>query len=126
MLNEARAGAALPAQDLERAKSWYADKLGLKPTEEDGGGLSYELGAGTGFLLFPSSGKPSGDHTQIGMQVDDLVSEVETLKANGVEFLEYDFPGMKTVDGVAEMPDNSKAAWFKDCEGNMLGLFQRG
>jgi predicted enzyme related to lactoylglutathione lyase len=124
MLSEANAGAALPAQDIERAKSWYADKLGLKPSQEDEGGLTYEVGGGTGFLVFPSSGKPSGDHTQIGFQVTDVDSEVEALRANGVEFLEYDFPGLKTVNGVADL-GGGRAAWFKDCEGNMLGIFQR-
>ena len=124
MLNEAVAGAALPAQDIERAKSWYADKLGLKPSEENPGGLTYEVGGGSTFLVFPSSGKPSGDHTQIGLRVADASAEVEALRANGVEFLEYDTDFMKTVDGVATLPDGSKAAWFKDSEGNLLGIFQ--
>ena len=126
MLNEAVAGAALPAQDIERAKSWYADKLGLKPSEEDPGGLTYVVGEGSTFLVFPSSGKPSGDHTQIGFRVADASAEVEDLKADGVEFLEYDNDFLKTVDGVATLPDGSKAAWFKDSEGNMLGIFQEG
>lgn len=124
MLSEAIAGAALPAQDLERAKSWYADKLGLKPSEENPEGLTYVVGEGSTFLVFPSSGKPSGDHTQVGLRVADASAEVAALRANGVEFLEYDNEFLKTVDGVATFPDGGKAAWFKDSEGNLLGIFQ--
>jgi hypothetical protein len=46
------------------------------------------------------------------------------LKAAGVVFEEYDFPSLKTVDGVAETPGNTRSAWFKDSEGNTLGLVQ--
>jgi catechol 2,3-dioxygenase-like lactoylglutathione lyase family enzyme len=123
MLSEAKAHAALPAQDLERAKSWYAEKLGLKPAEESPGGLFYDVGQGTRFLVFPSGGRPSGDHTQVGFIVADVVSEVEDLRADGVVFEEYDLPGLKTFNGVAEVGP-TKAAWFKDSEGNVLGIIQ--
>jgi len=63
MFDQARAAAALPAQDLERAKAFYRDKLGLTPIQEDQGGLLYELAKGTGFGVFLSSGQPSGTHT---------------------------------------------------------------
>ncbi|HEY9288334.1 MAG TPA: VOC family protein [Candidatus Dormibacteraeota bacterium] len=119
---QARAGAALPAQDIERAKAWYADKLGLKPTRFDAtGGALYELSGGTGFLLFPSSGKPSGTHTQMALELQDFDQTLRDLRARGVKFEEYDFPGLKTVDGVAELGD-VKAAWFKDSEGNVIGI----
>ena len=124
MLTDARVGAALPAQDLERAKSWYKEKLGLAPTSEDPGGAQYECGSGTAFLLFISSGEPSGTHTQVAFEVSDVEAEVADLRARGVTFEEYDFPGLKTVDGVADM-EGEKAAWFKDSEGNLIGLAQR-
>jgi predicted enzyme related to lactoylglutathione lyase len=68
-----------------------------------------------------SSGQPSGTHTQVGFGVDDVEAEVADLKAKGVTFEEYDFPGLKTVDGVAEI-EGERAAWFKDCEGNLLSI----
>ncbi|MGH8978881.1 MAG: VOC family protein, partial [Acidimicrobiia bacterium] len=61
----------LPAQDLERARAWYRDKLGLEPTEEREGGLGYSFGA-TAFALFASTGKPSGAHTQMAIDVSDI------------------------------------------------------
>ncbi len=119
----------LPAQDLNRARSFYAEKLGLEPIEERPGGLLYRCGTGL-FALFASNGSASGSHTQIGFEVTDVKAAVRILRARGIVFEEYDLPGLKTVDGVAEIIGNypSKggkgelAAWFKDSEGNMLGI----
>lgn len=119
MFKPLRTAAALPAQDLERAKAFYRDKLGLTPTQEDPGGLMYSLAAGTGFGVFPSSGKPSGTHTQMGIEVEDVEGAVKDLQAKGVKFEEYDTPGLKTVNGIADM-GGSKLAWFKDSEGNLI------
>ena len=119
---KARAAATLPAQDLDRAKAWYAEKLGLTPIGFDPlGGALYELSGGTGFLLFQSSGQPSGTHTQMSLEAEDFDSALGDLRAKGVEFEDYDTPGLKTVNGVAEIED-LKAAWFKDSEGNLLAL----
>ncbi|HEY8678122.1 MAG TPA: VOC family protein [Candidatus Dormibacteraeota bacterium] len=123
MLKQARAEAMIPAQDLERAKSFYKEKLGLTPTEEDPGGVRYELADGTKFGLFKSGGAPSGTHTQIGFVVDDLVKEVKELKSKGAKFEEYDSPGLKTTDSIAEVGPG-KAAWLKDSEGNVLAVVQ--
>lgn len=121
----------LPAQDLERARSFYAEKLGLRPIEERPGGLLYRCGSGL-FALFSSAGAPSGNHTQMGLEVADLRAAVEILRRRGVVFEEYELPGLKTVDGVAEIEGNypSKGgkgelgAWFRDSEGNLIGIGQ--
>jgi catechol 2,3-dioxygenase-like lactoylglutathione lyase family enzyme len=123
MVDFKRSGASMPAQDFERAKSFYADKLGLKPTEESAGEARYEFG-GTGFIVFPSSGKASGDHTQMALEVDNLMAAVTELRTNGVVFEEYDMPGFKSVDGIVEL-EGEKGAWFKDSEGNLIALAQR-
>ena len=123
--------ARLPAQDLERARSFYADKLGLIPSEERPGGLRYQCGSGA-FSLFQSAGVPSGTHTQMAWEVDDIESTVAELRARGVVFEEYDLPGIKTFDGIAEVAGNypsrggigERAAWFRDSEGNLLGIGQ--
>ncbi len=92
MLSDARYEAALPCSDLERAKSFYADKLGLTPAGEQPAGALYTGRDGTRFLLFPSSGSASGSHTQMGFIVADADAEVRDLKQRGVQFEEYDFP----------------------------------
>jgi len=119
MFKPLRAAAALPAQDLERAKAFYRDKLGLTPSQDDPSGVMYAMAAGTGFGVFPSSGKPSGTHTQMGIEVEDVEGAVKDLQAKGVKFEEYDTPGLKTVNGIATM-GGSKLAWFKDSEGNLI------
>ena len=123
MLKQVRAAAMLPAQDLERAKAFYRDKVGLTPTQERDpmGGLLFELSDGTGFAVFQSSGKPSGTHTQMALEVPDLEGAVKDLRARGLKFEEYDSPELKTVNGVAEI-GGTKVAWFKDSEGNLIAV----
>lgn len=124
MLKITETYATLPAQDIERARKFYEQKLGLTSDEvSPDGGVIFKTGT-TGFLVFPSRGKASGDHTQIGLEVTDIVAAVSELKKNGVTVEEYDLPGFKTQDGILYM-GNEKAAWFKDTEGNLLGLMQR-
>jgi len=130
MLSDGRVAARLPAQDLERARSFYAEKLGLEPTEEREGGLLYRLGAGE-FGLFQSAGAPSGEHTQMGIEVDDIEATVAQLGRRGVVFEEFDLPGLVTRDGIAEIQGNypskgsgERAAWFLDSEGNLIGISQ--
>ena len=130
VLKRARVVARIPASDLERARAFYADKLGLQPDEERDGGLLYRCGAGE-FGLFASAGAASGAHTQLAFEVDDIEAAVAELSRRGVVFEEYDLPGMKTVGGIADIEGNypskgtgERGAWFRDSEGNMLGLGQ--
>jgi len=115
--------AALPAQDFDRAKSFYADKLELRPAEETDQDARYRVGQ-VEFIVFPSTGKASGDHTQLAFEVDDLENAVRTLRDNGVVFEEYDMPGFKSVDGIVEL-EGEKGAWFKDSEGNLIAIAER-
>jgi catechol 2,3-dioxygenase-like lactoylglutathione lyase family enzyme len=131
MLGDARVAARLPAQDLGRARAFYSEKLGLEPSEERPGGLLYRC-AGGEFALFESAGAPSGSHTQLAFDVDDIEAVVAGLRARSVVFEEYDAAGLMTVDGIAEVPGNypskggvgERAAWFRDSEGNMIGIGQ--
>ena len=123
--------ARLPAQDLERARRFYAEVLGLVPVEERPGGLRYRCRSGE-FALFLSAGAPSGQHTQVGWEVDDIEATVRDLRRRGLVFEEYDLPGLRTVEGIAEIEGNypskgsgERAAWFRDSEGNLLGIGQR-
>jgi predicted enzyme related to lactoylglutathione lyase len=115
--------ASLPAADLERAKRFYAEKLGLTPESELPGGLFYRCGKDTRFSVFTSEGEASGTHTQALWLVEDVESAVAALKARGVIFEEYDVPSLKTVNSIATI-GTAKGAWFKDSEGNLLSLAQ--
>jgi catechol 2,3-dioxygenase-like lactoylglutathione lyase family enzyme len=131
MLKDGRVATRLPAQDLRRARRFYAEKLGLEPAEKRPGGLLYRAG-GCEFALFESTGSSPGEFTQMGWEVDDIDATVGELRARGVVFEEVDVPGLKTVDGITEVSGNypskggkgERAAWFRDSEGNMLGIGQ--
>jgi catechol 2,3-dioxygenase-like lactoylglutathione lyase family enzyme len=131
MLRTGRVATRLPAQDLGRARRFYAEKLGLEPVDERPGGLLYRC-AGGEFALFASTGHPSGEHTQMAWEVDDIDSTIAELRRRGVVFEDVDVPGLRTVDGIAEVEGNypSKGAvgergvWFRDSEGNLLGIGQ--
>jgi catechol 2,3-dioxygenase-like lactoylglutathione lyase family enzyme len=130
-LARGRVATRLPARDLDRARAFYREKLGLEPAEERPGGLRYEAAGGTTFVLFLSAGVASGEHTQMAWEVDDLDTVVADLRARGVTFEDVDLPGMRTVDGIALVEGNypsagtaERGAWFRDSEGNLLGVGQ--
>jgi catechol 2,3-dioxygenase-like lactoylglutathione lyase family enzyme len=131
MLEHSDVATRLPAKDLERARAFYAEKLGLEPVEERSGGLRYRCG-NSYFVVFESAGAASGTHTQMGWEVADIDATVAALRARGVVFEEYDLPGITTVDGIAEVEGNypskggvgERGAWFRDSEGNLLGIGQ--
>ncbi|WP_328423053.1 VOC family protein [Streptomyces sp. NBC_00443] len=121
----------LPAQDLERARRFYSEKLGLEPVDERPGGLLYRCG-GTEFALFQSTGASPGTFTQMGWQIEDVDTAVAELRRRGVEFEEVDVPGLCTTNGIADIEGHypskgfrgERAAWFHDSEGNLLGIGQ--
>ena len=106
-----------------RARAWYADKLGLTTGQEEPEALLYRSGEDRLFLLFSSPGAGTAQHQLAAWVVEDLEAEVAELRGRGVEFEEYDQPGLRTVDGIAVTPVG-KAAWFKDSEGNVLTMTQ--
>ena len=118
LLADATVQATLPAEDIERAKRFYAEKLGFTPSQELPGGVFYELPGGR-FLVYPSGGKASGAHTQLGFTVKDIRAEVKALASRGVEFEEYE-----NTDGGIATAGPVMAAWFKDSEGNMIGIVE--
>ncbi len=123
MLKDGHVATRIPAQDLDRARAFYSEKLGLEPSEERPGGLLYHCSSGT-FALFLSGGASDGTFTQMAWDVDDIEATVRReLRERGVVFEE---------DGIAEVEGNypskggrgERAVWFRDSEGNMLGVGQ--
>lgn len=124
MLKEREVLAVLPAKDIARARDFYRDALGLEaPDELDNENLLYRCGNGTSFLLYQTDNAGTAKNTQLSWGTDNLEREMEELRGRGVVFEEYDFPGLKTENGVATS-SAGKAAWFTDTEGNILSLFQ--
>ena len=115
--------AILPASDLDRARGWWQDKVGMSPTKEDPGGLWYECADGTWVAITHSGFAGTAQNTAVSFAVSDIEGLMSDLRERGVVFEEYDLPGFTTVDGLFTM-GGYKAAWFKDSEGNTVEIAQ--
>ena len=122
MLDTGTVTANIPASDLTRARSFYADKLGLTPAAEFDGMLVYRTAGGSAFSVYQTEYAGQAGHTIAQWHVADVAAEVRDLRVKGIAFEQYNMPGVEWTDGVASVPGMGKAAWFKDCEGNILCL----
>jgi catechol 2,3-dioxygenase-like lactoylglutathione lyase family enzyme len=122
MLNDSKVTANIPAADLQRARGFYADTLGLTPAQDHPGGLIYTTDGGTSFFVYETEFAGLAGHTIAQIHVADVAKEVEELKGRGVTFEHYDIPGMTWDGDIATDPEMGSAAWFKDSEGNILCL----
>jgi catechol 2,3-dioxygenase-like lactoylglutathione lyase family enzyme len=129
-LASARVVAKLPARDLDRARRFYRERLGLEPVEEREGGLRYLCGPAE-FHVFLSSGTASGLSTQMAFEVEDIDAAVADLRSRGVEFEAFDIAGFEVEDDIVVVPGNypskgrgERGAFFRDSEGNLLGIAQ--
>jgi catechol 2,3-dioxygenase-like lactoylglutathione lyase family enzyme len=121
MLADKDAVATIAVKDLKAAKKFYGDTLGLKPTPvPEPEVLNYKSGNST-VLVYKSQFAGSNKATAVTWIVDDVEGTVRDLKAKGVSFEHYDFPGM-TRKGDVHIAGKSKAAWFKDPDGNILAV----
>jgi catechol 2,3-dioxygenase-like lactoylglutathione lyase family enzyme len=122
-LSERRVEAAIAVSDLDRARRFYEDQLGLAPGEEEGQGVRYPCGAGTGIFVYRSeenAGKSPA--TLAGWYVDDLDQTTDELASRGVVFEQYDQPGIKTDEHGVFDAGRFRAAWVKDPDGNTLAI----
>jgi predicted enzyme related to lactoylglutathione lyase len=125
MLSDSKVMANIPASDIARAREFYADKLGLTPTQEMSGEvLVYHTAGGTDFQIYRTDYAGQAGHTIAQFHVDDLDSEVRDLKAKGVTFEVYDLPGTRWDGEIASLEGMGRAAWFKDSEGNTMCIDQ--
>jgi predicted enzyme related to lactoylglutathione lyase len=123
MLQDFPMYAYIPAKDMTRARQFYETKVGLKPGQEINGGVVYEFARGTACFLYPTPNAGTSQASQAFWSVADVDREIETLKAKGVVFENYDMPGERSPSG-AISAGGAKAAWFKDSEGNIMALIQ--
>ena len=124
MLSDHPTYTTLPVTDLGAAREFYEETLGIRPVMVTEGGVMYESG-GTQFFVYPSRSRPGG-HTQMSWRVPDIKAEVAALKARGISFEHYEVPGLEMEGDVAHSGPEVWTAYFKDPEGNLLGLTQIG
>ena len=109
------------ATDLERARQWYEERLGLVPDREDPGGVWYRFGDDTWLYLYATPAAGTARNTIAGWEVRDIEAVMAGLRARGLTFEEYDLGDVPVVDGLADF-GIAKAAWFRDSEGNIYEL----
>ena len=113
----------LLAKDLAAARDFYHEKLGLEILNENDAGIEFKCGGGTRVEVTKSSVGTADEQTQASWQVPDIRSEVAELRARGVDVENYDIPGLKTDDGVADI-GFAWVAWIIDPGKNALGILQ--
>ena len=125
MLTEAPIHPSLAVADLAKARSWYSEKLGWDPVMEPPGVLVYQIGE-SDFTLYESEFAGTAKNTVMNWSVNDVRAEVARLRERGVVFEEYDFGEVKTDDGIMTDPSGGMNAWFKDIDGNIVGVISAG
>ena len=111
------------ATDLGVVKEFYGEKIGLEVLIESDDFLTFKCGGDSRLVITHSSTGTSEPQTKASWRVSDVAAEVAELRSRGVDVVEYDEPGLKTVDGVADV-GFALAAWFVDPHGNSIGLLQ--
>jgi catechol 2,3-dioxygenase-like lactoylglutathione lyase family enzyme len=125
VLGTKRISAVLCSTDLDRSREFYEGKLGLALSPETiPNHLLFEGAGGTTLLVYGRPSQNAADHTQVRFWSDDVEATVAELVSRGVVFEEYDYPTLKTVNGVATTAGIGKSAWLKDPDGNTIALFQ--
>jgi catechol 2,3-dioxygenase-like lactoylglutathione lyase family enzyme len=122
MLSDKATYTTIPVSDMQRARGFYEETLGLRPDMVTEGGVMYRSG-GSQLFVYPSAFKASG-HTQMSWVVDDIKAEVAELRAKGIDFEDLTVPGVTTVDGVSQVGPSIWTAYFRDPDGNLLLLTQ--
>ncbi len=120
MLNQSTVIAMVAVKDIDKAKEFYGGTLGLELVDDDQGGLAYKSGSGQVFV-YPTPKAGTNQATSATWLVDDIDGVVQDLKGKGIEFEHYEFPGAEIKNDVHIMGE-MRAAWFKDPDGNILGL----
>ena len=113
----------LAVSDLTRARGFYEDTLGLSASTDTPGGVTYPCGGGNLFV-YPSAYAGTNKATAVSFDIPaaDFDSEVDELRAKGVEFMTFDMDGVEWNDGVATMGEQGRAVWFADPDGNILNI----
>jgi predicted enzyme related to lactoylglutathione lyase len=126
MLANCEVHANIPAGDLERARAFYTQKLGLTPSVEDEQmrTIRFSTPSGSWFQVYETGAAGTGKHTVAQWDVDNLSTTVEGLREAGVSFEHYDMPGVDW-DGDIAIAGDTRVAWFTDSEGNIMCLDER-
>ncbi|HEX6217688.1 MAG TPA: VOC family protein [Sphingomicrobium sp.] len=125
MIGKANATPMIAVKDLDRARKFYEEMLGLSTGQQYGEEAIAMKSGDTVVNVYRSEFAGTNKATALNFDVDDIEKEVGELKEKGVFFEQYDVPGLKK-DGDIYSAEGMKTAWFKDPDGNILSLIQEG
>jgi catechol 2,3-dioxygenase-like lactoylglutathione lyase family enzyme len=114
----------LLATDLDESRAFYHDRLGLEILGENASSITFRCGGGTKLAISRSTTGTADSQTQIAWEVDDLDAELAELRSRGVVIEDYDMPGLRTENGIADV-GFGRMAWIVDPGRNALGIMQR-
>jgi catechol 2,3-dioxygenase-like lactoylglutathione lyase family enzyme len=123
MLQDCDSTSMIPTGNLEAARRFYEDVLQFEPIYENPGGITYRSGK-TLFSLYLTQSPGPAQHTLIGWIVEDIEQMTDELRARGVTFEQYHFPGFSTNEKGIGVVEGEKGAWFRDSDGNILSIWE--
>jgi predicted enzyme related to lactoylglutathione lyase len=123
LLSEHPIDVVLLATDMDASKDFYANKVGLPIVDESPAAVTFRCGGASRLVINKSSVGTSDEQTQASFRVADVKGEAACLRSKGVKIEEYDLPGLKTVDGIADI-GFALMAWFIDPGKNCVGMLQ--
>ena len=123
MLGDYPLEVVLLATDMEAMKAFYGEQVGLKVLNNTPGAVTFKCGGDTRLVVSKSTTGTKDDQTQAAFRVKDVHAEVAELRSRGVKTEEYDMPGLKTHDGIADI-GFALMAWFIDPAKNCIGMIQ--
>lgn len=124
MLGKADATPMIAVKDLDRARRFYEETLGLETKEEMGGEILSVQSGRTPITVYKSEFAGTNKATALTFAVDDVEKEVGELKGKGVFFEQYNMPGLEQRGDLYVGDGDFKTAWFKDPDGNILSIVQ--
>jgi catechol 2,3-dioxygenase-like lactoylglutathione lyase family enzyme len=123
MLGKSNAVANLAVKDLDRARAFYTETLGLEQVDNEGDELVVLKSGDTMLNVYRSDYAGTNEATAVTWEVDDIEAEVASLKGKGIFFEHYDMPGL-ALEGDVHVGEGMKIAWFKDPDGNILNIVE--
>ena len=125
MLKNSKAFSSFSTGDIEAAKMFYGETLGLSVQPDEMGVLRLEIGNGLFIMIYPKPNHSPATFTVLNFEVDDIEAEVAALAEKGVKFEKYDLPGLKADEKGIHTGDGPTIAWFKDRSGNIVSVIER-
>jgi len=127
MLKGVPAFSGFSVDDLQKARTFYEDALGLEVTEGEMGALDLHIANDVTIYIYPKPNHVPATYTILNFVVPNIEKAVDELSARGVQFEHYEMPDLKTdAKGIADGPPGPNIAWFTDPAGNIMSVIEEG